>query len=134
MWNVTELHLLCPLFLHNFEVKQTASAVKITLFLKGLQRLYRALLYMSCMRASVCICVYMWLFLHHMLGDRVRIGEEKKKINDLKNECIAAFTHWRRQAKYSSSFSSHCSILLQARGLGRDTRRPRGVYLFNNGI
>jgi len=28
-----------------------------------------------------------------MLGDRERIGEEKRKINDFRSECIAAFTH-----------------------------------------
>lgn len=48
----------------------------------------------QCMFSSrVCVCVYVWLLSHHMLGDRVRIGEEKRKINDLRSECIAAFTH-----------------------------------------
>ena len=54
--------------------------------LKTLKELHRLC---SC----VCVCVCVCLILHHMLGDRVRIGEEKRKINDLRSECIAAFTH-----------------------------------------
>lgn len=69
-----------------------------------------------------------------MLGDRVRIGEEKRKINDLRSECIAAFTHWGRQAKYSSSSPSHCSILLQGKGFSRGARRPEGAFLLNNSV
>lgn len=80
----------------------------------------------------MCASVYVWLILHHMLGDRVRIGEEKRKINYLRNECIAAFTHCRGQAKYSSSSLSQCSAPLQARGLRRATCRPGAPQLFKN--
>lgn len=67
-----------------------------------------------------------------MSGDSVRIGEEQRKINDLRSECIAAFTHRGRQAKYSSSSPSLCSILLQGKDLSRHACRPKGAYLFNN--
>lgn len=50
-------------------------------------------LLLSVCSSQVFVCVYVRLILHHMLGDRVTIGEEKKKINDLRSECIAAFTH-----------------------------------------
>lgn len=76
--------------------------------------------------------MYVWLILHHMLVDRVRIGEEKRKINDLRSECIAAFTHRRRQAKYSSSSPSHCSIVLRGEGLSRHAGWPKGAYHFSD--
>lgn len=81
---------------------------------------------------SMCVC--MRLASHHMLGDRVWIGEGDSKINDLRSECIAEFTHWGRWAKYSSSSPSHCIIMLQGKGLIRDTRRPKVANLFINSI
>lgn len=66
-----------------------------------------------------------------MLGDRVRKGERRRKINDLRSECIAAFTHCWRRAKYLSSPPSFCSIVLQGKGLSRNAGRPKEPYLFN---
>lgn len=61
-----------------------------------------------------------------------RIAEEKRKINDCRSECIAAFTHRGRGAKYS--LSSPCSALLRAEGLSRDACRPEGAHLFTNRV
>lgn len=58
------------------------------------QRLLKNSTASDCMFSSrVCVCVYVQLILHHMLGDRGRIEEQKRKIHDLRSECIAAFTH-----------------------------------------
>lgn len=56
------------------------------------EELFSFYLHVLIAHACVCVCASP-LISYHMLGDRVKIGREKRKINDLRGECIAAFTH-----------------------------------------
>lgn len=78
-----------------------------------------------------CVCVfYLTPYVVRQREDR-RGAEKDKWLKKWMHSCI--YTQ-RKKAKYSSSSPSHCSILLQGKGLSRHVCRPKGGYLFNNSI